>query len=93
MAKVTEADRQAWMRQFVTALEQWKTCLDSLQDGAPEICGTTSADPNGGALPPQNPFAALQAHQAQMMQHLQIMQQAQQVQLMRPQDFVDVSHK
>jgi len=27
--KVTEADRVAWMRQFLGALEQWKTFLDS----------------------------------------------------------------
>lgn len=28
--RVTEADRVSWMRKFLTALEQWKTCLDSL---------------------------------------------------------------
>lgn len=30
--KITEADRMAWMRQYLGALEQWKTALDTMLD-------------------------------------------------------------
>mmetsp|Transcript_72534 Transcript_72534/g.132860 ORF Transcript_72534/g.132860 Transcript_72534/m.132860 type:complete len:414 (-) Transcript_72534:109-1350(-) len=62
--RVTEADRVSWMRKFLTALEQWKTCLDSLhaggdadvlakvQDGPPAVSATAAATGAAGALQP-----------------------------------------
>lgn len=52
--RVTEADRVSWMRKFLTALEQWKTCLDSLQAGgdpeevAKQAAASTSGTPAAG---------------------------------------------
>ncbi|CAK0892765.1 unnamed protein product [Prorocentrum cordatum] len=52
-AKATEADRVAWMRQFLAALEQWKTCLDELM----ELQGLPPGTPDGaaGAAAPSGP--------------------------------------
>eukprot|EP00929_Paragymnodinium_shiwhaense_P113563 TRINITY_DN81844_c0_g1_i1.p1 TRINITY_DN81844_c0_g1~~TRINITY_DN81844_c0_g1_i1.p1 ORF type:complete len:169 (-),score=48.55 TRINITY_DN81844_c0_g1_i1:28-534(-) len=74
--QVTEADRVAWMRQFLNALEQWKVCLDDLHaaekqpaaagtgdvfGAAPSLAGTAPG-PMAGLPPPQVPgFPGVQA--------------------------------
>lgn len=53
-ARVTEADRVAWMRQFLAALEQWKTCVDALH-AAPEVLVTSQPEVSAPPLPPLLP--------------------------------------
>lgn len=88
--KVTEADKLAWMRQFLGALEQWKTCLDTLfaaeddvdrqVDGVDVLTGKPVAAPPPPPKPEQaaEELAAIaatqQAHAAQYIQ-LQLWQQ------------------
>ncbi|CAE7531055.1 unnamed protein product [Symbiodinium natans] len=46
---VTEADRIAWMRRFLAALDLWKRCLDSatpsFQGSAPKEEASAQTDP------------------------------------------------
>lgn len=86
--RVTEADRVAWMRQFLNALEQWKSFLDSLPTDAPPPALAERATEGlahgsaAGAPPGGDPCAAYavyaataQAQQAQYLQQYQFWQQ------------------
>lgn len=80
--KVTEADRVAWMREFLSALEQWKTCLDSM------LALSTAGAPAGArdGADSFQPFSSVAA--AQQMQYLQ---QFQSWQNMRPSEGCNVA--
>jgi len=56
--QITEADRVAWMRHFLGALEQWKSALDSMV-AAPEAPGRPPVMPDfAGAVPAVDPTKA-----------------------------------
>lgn len=73
--KITEADRMAWMRQYLGALEQWRTSLDTMLDsgafasaaanaGGPaasliSAIVGTGAASSSGTLAPANPAPLL----------------------------------
>lgn len=85
--KVTEEDRVAWMRQFLSALEQWKTFLDSViaappqpdtavEEPAPVVAGTVTGDPIASQSHPYAVYAATaQVQQEQYVQQFQFWQQ------------------
>merc|ERR1719282_222175 len=88
LVKVTEEDRVAWMRQFLSALEQWKTFLDSVNVEPPQTdtgvsvpapvvaAGTGMGDPISSQSHPYAVYAATaQVQQEQYVQQFQFWQQ------------------
>jgi len=79
--KITEADKVAWMRQFLTSLEQWKGCVDALleaEDDPSKFADPLLPDPPPAQDPAlADPQLAAQAQQAAIWQQLQLLQQAQ----------------
>lgn len=74
--KVSEADRVAWMREFLSALEQWKTCLDSMLSLS--TAGAPVAGARNGAENSEGFASATAAHQMQYLQQLQSWQNVRQ---------------
>jgi len=83
--KVTEADRIAWLRQFLSALDQWTTCLDSLKPNKEDLPPASQLH-ELPAPEPESPVAAAASTGPSSQQELAVYaatQQAQQAQYLQ----------